>query len=199
MRESLSGCSKSCWGRWDFGNVPGLLLRPPLNHQGHLKQANEGPLLRRLVGLVSMKGEDLMVQTSTEPQVVKFHRLRSSAPGKLRKWREVAGWRWKRSGERINLLELRAILTTLRWLVVRKGVRGRRFVHLTDSLVCLHALSRGRSSSRKLRRTISRINSLMLAADLHPIWGCIHIQVKTRLTDPVGGRCSANRESEVAP
>lgn len=125
-----------------------LLLRPPLNHQGRLAQTSEGPLLRKLFGLVSMKGEDLMVQSSTEPQV-KFHRLRSSVPGKLWRWREVAGWRWKRTGEHINLLELRAILTTLRWLVVRKGIRGRRFVRLTDSLVCLHALSRGRSSSRK--------------------------------------------------
>ena len=50
---------------------------------------------------------------------------------------------------------------------------GVRFVHLTDSLVCLHCLSRGRSSSRKLRRTMSRINGFS-PRNAHPVWGYVH-------------------------
>ena len=138
-----------------------------------LVESLEKPLLLKLLGLVSMKGEDLMVTAVSEPQV-KFHRLRSSVPAKLWRWREVTGWRWRHSGERINVLELRAILTTLRWLVIRRGGHRKRFLHLTDSLVCLHSLSRGRSSSRKLRHVLMRVNSLILAADLHPIWGYVH-------------------------
>ena len=68
----------------------------------------------------TMKGEDLMITAASEPQV-KFHRLRSSVPAKLWRWKEVTGWRWRRSGEHINVLELRAILTSLRcgWLHIR--------------------------------------------------------------------------------
>ena len=51
-----------------------------------------------------------------------------------------------------------------------------RFSHLTDSLVCLHALTRGRSSSRRLRRTMSRVNALILASGIHPFWGYVHTE-----------------------
>ena len=153
--------------------LQGILLRPPLLSTKRLVTSLEKPLLLKLLGLVSMKGEDLMVTAASEPQV-KFHRLRSSVPGKLWRWKEVTGWQWRHSGEHINVLELRAILTTLRWLVVRRGAHRRRFLHLTDNLVCLHSLSRGRTSSRKLRHVLKRVNSLILAADLHPVWGYIH-------------------------
>ena len=146
--------------------LQGILLRPPLLSDRSLEQSLEKPLLMKLLGLVSMKWEDLMVTAASEPQV-KFHRLRSSAPAKLWRWREVTGWRWRHSGERVNVLELRAILTTLRWLVIRRGGHRRRFLHLTDSLVCL-------SSSKKLRHVLMRVNALILAADLHPIWGYVH-------------------------
>ena len=154
-------------------NLQGILLRPPLLSNRTLVSSLEKPLLLKLLGLVSMKGEDLMVTAASEPQV-KFHRLRSSVPAKLWRWREVAGWQWRHSGDHINVLELQAILTTLRWLAVRRKVHRRRFMHLTDSLVCLRSLSRGRTSSRKLRHVLKRISSLILAADLHPVWGYIH-------------------------
>ena len=145
-----------------------LLIRPPLGVHGRLVSTLEGSLLRKLLGLVSIKGEDLMVQSASEPQV-KFHRLRASVPAKLWRWREVAGWAWKRSGEHINILEMRAVLTTLRWMVQRRRLSGCRVLRLIDSLVCLHALSRGRSSSQKLRSALVKVNSLLLAADLHPL------------------------------
>ena len=150
-----------------------LLLRPPVGVRGRLLTTLEKPLLRKLLGLVSIKGEDLVVQSASEPQV-KFHRLRTSVPAKLWRWREVAGWSWKRAGEHINILEMRAVLTTLRWMVQRRRLRSCRTLHLIDSLVCLHALSRGRSSSQKLRLVLVKVNSLLLAADLHPCWGYVH-------------------------
>ena len=150
-----------------------LLLRPPVGARGRLLTTLEKPLLRKLLGLVSIKGEDLVVQSASEPQV-KFHRLRTSVPAKLWRWREVAGWSWKRAGEHINILEMRAVLTTLRWMVQRRRLRSCRTLHLIDSLVCLHALSRGRSSSQKLRLVLVKVNSLLLAADLHPCWGYVH-------------------------
>lgn len=70
--------------------------------------------------------------------------------------------------------EMRAILTTLQWRIGHCGLVRKRFVHLTDSLVCLHALTRGRSSSKKLRRTVSRINALMLVSSCQGVWAYVH-------------------------
>ena len=146
-----------------------VLLRPPLHRPGSLKSKSSKPLVKKLLGLISVKGEDLLLQADSE-LLVRFHRLRASIPGKL--WK--AGWQWLSQDDHINILELRAILTTIRWWVKRRRLKSYRFLHLTDSLVCLHSLTRGRTSSRKLRRTLIRINALILAADLHPLWGYIH-------------------------
>ena len=48
-----------------------------------------------------------------------------------------------------------------------------RFVHLVDSLVVLRALSRGRSSSRKLRRTLAKIGALLLASGSVGAWSYV--------------------------
>lgn len=104
----------------------------------------------------------------------RHYRLRASVPSQLWKWQIVSGWQWKDTQEHINAFELRAILTSLRWRIEREQHCGVRLLHLTDSLVCLHCLTRGRSSSRKLRRTLSRINALVLAANVQPLWGYIH-------------------------
>ena len=149
------------------------MLRPPLLRGGPVRSSSSSKLVRKLLGLISMKGEDLLLQASTET-LVRFHRLRASIPSKLWRWKEVAGWAWRTHTDHINVLELRAILTSVRWWVVRRGVTSKRFMHLTDSLVCLHCLSRGRTSSKKLRRTLIRINALLLATCLHPVWGYIH-------------------------
>ena len=151
-----------------------MLTRPPLHGRHALvKEADTELLVKKLIGLSSMKGEDLMVQSGSDP-APRYFRLRASVPGRLWKWREISGWRWKHSGEHINALELRAILTSIKWKIWRRKRVGMRILHLTDSLVCLHALTRGRSSSRRLRPIIMQLNSYLLAADLRPLWGYIH-------------------------
>ena len=112
------------------------------------------------------------MQSSTELPV-RYHRLRASIPGSLWRWKVVSGWRWTGSPEHINVLEARATLTTLRWRAEQLKQEDTRFVHLVDSLVVLHCLTRGRSSSKKLRRTVMRIGSLLLATGLQPTWGYI--------------------------
>ena len=112
--------------------------------------------------------------TTPSTQMVKFHRLRASVPSSLWRWRVVAGWQWSLSKEHINSLELRAILTALKWRIEHQHHFNVRLIHLTDSLVCLHCLTRGRSSSRRLRRTMSRINALLLASNAQPLWGYVH-------------------------
>ena len=130
-------------------------------------------LVGKLMTLVSMKGEDLLLQASSE-DVVHYHRLRASIPANLWKWSTAASWRWTGQKEHINVLEMRAVLCSLRWRLERQHHITIKFVHLIDSQVCLHALSRGRSSSRKLRRTLLRINSLLLATGSHVLWTYVH-------------------------
>ena len=89
----------------------------------------------------------------------------------------MAGCIRRGSGERINSLELRAILACLRWRCEHTKEHNCRFLRLTDSLVCIHSLTRGRTSSRRLRRTLCRINSLMLAHNIAGLWGYVHIDL----------------------
>ena len=150
------------------------LLRPPMKQEQSIPQSGlEGKLIKKLSCLVSLKGEDLLLQSQTE-EVVKYHRLRASVPARLWKWRVAASWKWQGGREHINVLEMRAVLNALRWRLERQGHIQVKFVHMVDSLVCLHSLSRGRSSSRKLRRTLLRINSLLLATGAQVVWTYVH-------------------------
>ena len=152
-------------------SLQGLLLRPPLK-QGTSTTSPSGELVQKLFGLTSLKGEDLLIHGDSEPPL-KYHRLRSSVPSKIWRWRAVTGWQWKSRDEHINVLELRAVMTTVKWRIEQLEQMDVRCLHLVDSLVSLHSLSRGRSSSTKLRRTIMRINSFLLATGLQPLWGYI--------------------------
>lgn len=119
-------------------------------------------LAAKLGNLISVKGEDILL-TTPGTQMVKSHRLRATVPAQCWKWKVVCGSKWANQKEHINGLELRAILTSLRWRF------NTRLFHLTDSSVCLHALTRGRTSSRRLRRPMPRINEN--PADRPSRWG----------------------------
>ena len=157
------------------GSAPtaqGRLVRLALNPSRIGVEDKSYELAFKLGNLISMKGEDIMITTPSS-QMAKHHRLRASVPSKLWKWKIVAGWQWTQGREHINSLELRAIFTTLKWRLAHQHHFATRLIHLTDRLVCLHALTRGRSSSRKLRRTMARINALILASNVQPVWGYV--------------------------
>ena len=137
---------------------------------------SELTLVKKFLALVSMKGEDIMLISASD-DLAKYHRLRASIPPNLWKWRTVAGWRWMGAREHINCLELRAALTALRWHLERNKQLHIKFVHLLDSLVSLRTLCRGRSSSKKLRRTVLRINALLLATKSQAVWAYVHTKL----------------------
>ena len=144
----------------------GFLVRPPWTPQNQKKSAeNEANLIRKLGSLMSTRGTDVLLQANTEP-LQTYDRLRTSVPAKLWFWRTACGWKWKtgpgETGEHINRLELRAVLTSIKWRVLKQKCRRRRFLHLVDSLVSLHIVNKGRSSSRKLRRIMKRISAWLL-------------------------------------
>ena len=152
-------------------NLQTLLARPPLMHSTKTLPASS-LLVKKLIGLSSLRGEDVLLQQATELPL-RYQRMRASVPGKLWRWRIISGWKWTGSPEHINVLEARAVFTTLRWRAEQKLQLDCRCLHLVDSMVVLHCLTRGRSSSRKLRRTIMRINALLLATGIQPTWAYI--------------------------
>ena len=156
-------------GREHF--LSSLLMRPPLRQTTKSGSVQQG-LVARLMGQVSVKGEDILLQLGSDLPA-RYHRLRASIPSRLWRWKDVAGWRWTGDVEHINALELRAVKTAIVWRLKELEEQECRFLHLVDSLVVLHALSRGRSSSRRLRRTLCRIGALQLAGGLVGIWGYV--------------------------
>ena len=157
------------------GNVvsaQGRLFRLPLNPMPNQAVDESKALASTLGNLISVKGEDILL-TTPATQLVKYHRLRATVPARCWRWKVVASWQWTKPGDHINSLELRAILTSMRWRLEHALHHQARFIHLTDSLVCLHALTRGRTSSRKLRRSVARIGALSLAANVQPLWGYV--------------------------
>ena len=165
VKRTSPGCST---------DLQTFLLRPPMGQtQGTKDRSKELQLVQKMLTLVSIKGQDIALQSSSD-DLVKYHRLRATVPARLWKWKAVAGWRWTGQAEHINSLELRAVLTALRWRLERHKKVHVKFVHLIDSLVGLHALSRGRSSSRKLRRTMLRIGALLLATRSQAVWTYVH-------------------------
>lgn len=151
-----------------------FLTRPPMSGpRKQLTQGKELHLVKKLLNMVSIKGEDILISSATE-ETLRYHRLRASVPSNLWVWRTVCGWTWKGSREHINNLEMRAVLCALKWRIIKQKTQRQRLVHLTDSLVCLHTLTRGRTSSRKLRRTVACINSLLLLSQNSAVWTYVH-------------------------
>ena len=70
----------------------------------------------RLLGMTTSKSEDIMIHAGSDP-FPQHCRLRASIPGRLWRWKEISEWTWKHAGDQIDLLELRAILTTISWKI----------------------------------------------------------------------------------
>lgn len=81
-------------------------------------------------------------------------------------------YKWLRR-EHINLLELRAILRTLEWRSRSTSFRDCRFLHLSDSQICISVLTKGRSSSRKINRILRKIAAFCLALNIYPLYAWI--------------------------
>lgn len=111
--------------------VQGRLVRLPLNPCRGTSQEDPYLLASKIGNLVSIKGEDILLSTPSS-QLVKFHRLRASVPARLWKWRVVCGWKWTHRGE--HILELRAVLTSLRFRLEHRHQFNCRMIHLVEQL-----------------------------------------------------------------
>lgn len=154
--------------------IVGKLLREDFVRRTPYVSIPQGPddaklLVSKLSHLVSPKGTDVLLSSNSEP-LPSSHKLRTSLNPKLWVWRAMCGWKWRAAGQsqrdHINLLELRAVETSLRWHIFRAQNSNRRVLHLVDSMVSLRIINKGRTSARKLRAVCKRIGALQLSSGI---------------------------------
>jgi len=87
------------------------------------------------------------------------------------RWATITSSPW-RSAEHINIKEMRAGFTAVRWLSTLPSAFSSRAVLLTDSTVACAILSKGRSSSFSLLKVMRLVASVVLAFDIQvfPRW-----------------------------
>ena len=140
-----------------------------------------GDLTRYLLTRVNHTGSDIRVSTGAIMNPKAFPR--QSAIAEWWQWKPVFKCRWQVK-EHINRLELRSILLALRWRVLHLHECDVRFVHLTDSYICMSVISKGRSSSEMLSQQLRQLSAFCFAFTLFPI--LIHVESTDNPTDDAG-------------
>lgn len=80
-------------------------------------------------------------------------------------WRTIVSSRWRRP-EHINVLEMRALTTAVRWVLSCRQALNCRVLVLCDSKVVVGAVTKGRSSSQLLLRRLRYLAAMVLASGL---------------------------------
>ena len=144
---------------WMPAHLDKLLPRPPPQRLQTIVSPGGVQLVRKLAGLVSIKGAGPPPSCSfgTAGQIPAASRFASFRSLAMAHHRRVDLDRQPRAhqcaGASCGIYNHSLVGT-------RRRIHSARFVHLTDSLVCLHAVSRGRSSSTKNEKDPSKIEQL---------------------------------------
>lgn len=121
-------------------------------------------LAQLIVQNCSFKGTDVKLTPDSmySPSVWPRKPIKSS----LWKWKVVGSWKFNHAfgPEHINVLEMRAFLSTLKWRTRSVSGLRCRFLHIMDSQVCLGILAKGRTSSNKMSSVSSQVAALLLAS-----------------------------------
>ena len=83
------------------------------------------------------------------------------------RWATLVSKPWS-VAEHINVLEARALLLAVRWVVSHPAALGASALFLSDSSVVVGAVSKGRSSSHALLRVLRPLSAWVLAAGVRP-------------------------------
>jgi hypothetical protein len=112
-------------------------------------------------GVVSTVLErDLMMRLASAPPISS----EPANPGPA-SWSTIMSHKWIRQ-EHINVLELRAASSAVRWVLSHPLSLRRRLLLLSDSQVAVGALSKGRSSSFQILRRLRFITAHLLAGGM---------------------------------
>lgn len=96
-------------------------------------------------------------------------------------WDLVASGAWRHPEEHINIKEAKVMLMSLRRLCRTTKNLGTRCLSITDSMVTILALSKGRSGSNGLNRVCKRAAAYQVAGSIQ--WGLRHITTDVNPAD----------------
>jgi hypothetical protein len=121
--------------------------------------------LNRVVAVdASSLGMGVVTTRVTETPVVQSADS-AAAFVRARDWSTIVSSPWRKQPEHINVLEMRALCTAVRWILsLRSGAH--RVLVLSDSQVVVGAVSKGRSSSQLLLRRMRHMSALVLASGI---------------------------------
>ncbi len=85
-------------------------------------------------------------------------------------WKVELSVRWKFEEPCIVILEAQALVLALKIITSRPELHAKRIAFFVDSTSLLGAVAKGRSSSRRLNRIFQKISSLLIVANVRPIW-----------------------------
>ena len=151
-----------CWGQLDAEerDFAEALLCP-----GDVLSTQDSALAEALAVFVRCSrhsGSDIRAADSSLLSPVSWPR-RSVDPD-LFNWKVKLAVKYQ--SKHINVLELRAILLGLQWLLRKPANFGHRAVFVCDSQVCIAVLAKGRSSARTIAATVKKVIATILAGSL---------------------------------
>ena len=125
-----------------------------------MTESGEDAHLRWLLRQVGLRGTDVRISVPDEQlsrEVVYPY------PAFRWLWRTVLSYRWS-SEQHINVLEVTAVLTEFRRRLRNVDNINTRFLNVVDSLVTYYAVTKGRSGSKRINRSLRRMMALNLAS-----------------------------------
>jgi hypothetical protein len=197
----LLGLAPLLHARLDASVHPHALASDASELAGGLVVSTPAPALRRMLGPLCSSRFHAVAQTllrgpardvSPEAALAAREYERFYAAVRADAWNCVVSFPW-RGLEHINVLELRAVLLTVHWLLSFPSAHGRRAFLLVDSTAAYFSLWKGRSSSPSLLRVLRKIAALLLASGSSLMVGWVPTDVNpadgaSRLVDrPRGG------------
>eukprot|EP00438_Fugacium_kawagutii_P019534 Skav235667 [mRNA] locus=scaffold358:1062220:1062813:+ [translate_table: standard] len=121
---------------------------------------NEDTHLAWLMRQVGLRGTDVRISIpddqAAREQVLPYPAFRWL-------WRTVLAYKWAQE-QHINILEVTAVLTEFRRRLRSRENLHKRFLNIVDSMVTYYAVTKGRSSSKRLNRPLRRMMALNVAS-----------------------------------
>jgi hypothetical protein len=111
----------------------------------------------------STTGQGVVASNLPPERMLRYLDYEGSSAAQQAHWYTLVSSPWRRA-EHINVLELRALSTALRWALSHPTATDKRLLLLTDSTVCAGVLTKGRSSSLPLLRRFRSMAASSLAA-----------------------------------
>ena len=131
-----------------------------------MKEGEEEEHLKLMMRHVGLRGTDVRITVGGED--LEQREALVPYPAFRWFWKTMLAYKWTES-QHINVLEATAVLAELRRRVRDPTMLGKRFINIIDSMVVYFALTKGRSGSKRLNRTLRKIMAISLAARTTPV------------------------------